>query len=253
MPEPRSVDRHLVAARVARDRSRQHERRVVGCVGVQLSGHRLGLVEQLGDVDAGQAGRDQPEGGQGAVAAADVGVGEEDLAVALLGGQLLEVGARVGDGHDPRGGVDARLLERLDEDAALAVGLERPAGLARHDDDRRREVAADRATDDMRVGRVEDRQRHVVACARSPRVPGTSHPCRRARPGRGPRTTAAPAARRSRRAAAATWWAGRPTTAGSRPRTRRPAPRAWRPGQPACLPPCRRRAEPPARRTPPRW
>ena len=37
----------------------------------------LGLVEQLGDVDAGEPGRHQAEGGQRRVAAADVRVGVE--------------------------------------------------------------------------------------------------------------------------------------------------------------------------------
>ncbi len=77
-------DRELVAAGIAGHRRRQHQTGVVGGVGGERGHHLLGLVEQLGDVDAGQPGRHQPEGGQRAVAAADVRVGEEDLAVALL-------------------------------------------------------------------------------------------------------------------------------------------------------------------------
>ena len=212
MPEPRSAIGDLVAARVAGHGGGEHERGVVRRVGVQLAGDRLRLVEQLGDVDAGQAGRHQPERGQRAVAAADVRVGEEDLAVAL---------ARVASfSRSEPGSVTTTIREA----ASMPGRLERlrrgrrrwlsvssvPPDLLDTTTTVVEQVAADRAPDHARVGRVEDRQRHAVACARSPRVPATSRPCRTARPGRGPRTTAAPAARRSRRAAAATT-SGRPT------------------------------------------
>ena len=53
----------------------------------------VGLVEQRGDVGAGQPARHQAERGQRGVAAADVGVGEEDP-VAGLAGRLLAAASR---------------------------------------------------------------------------------------------------------------------------------------------------------------
>ena len=117
---------------------------------------RLGrLVEQLGDVRAGQPGRHQAERGQRAVPPADVRVGQERLAVALVRRQLLERRTRVGHDDDPRRRVDPGVGERLDERTPLAVGLDRAAGLAGHHDDGPLQVAGQRPRDHARVGRVE--------------------------------------------------------------------------------------------------
>ena len=79
---------------------------VVDRVGLEGRADRLGLVEQPGDVGAGQPARHQPERGERGVPAADRRVGEED-AVARAAGRLLQRRARVGDDDDPLGGVDA--------------------------------------------------------------------------------------------------------------------------------------------------
>ena len=55
----------------AGDGGGEDERRVLGAVDRDLEERRLGLVEQLADVDTGEAGGHQAEGGQGRVAAAD--------------------------------------------------------------------------------------------------------------------------------------------------------------------------------------
>ena len=70
----------LVATRAARppgDRRREHERGVVGAVDRDLEQGRLGLVEKLGDVDAGETGRHEPERGERRVAAAHGRIGVE--------------------------------------------------------------------------------------------------------------------------------------------------------------------------------
>ena len=80
--------------------------RVVDVVRLEARADRPGLVEQPGDVGAGQPAGHQPEGGERGVAAADVGVGEED-AVARLARRLLQRRAGVGDHDDARGRLDA--------------------------------------------------------------------------------------------------------------------------------------------------
>ena len=91
----------LVAARLtAGDRCGEHERGVVGAVDRDLQQRRLGLVEELREVDAGEPGRHQAERGQRRVAAADGRVGVED-AVAVGACRLIERRAGVGDDDDP--------------------------------------------------------------------------------------------------------------------------------------------------------
>ena len=106
-----------------------------------------------------RAGGHQPERGQRAVAAADVGVGEEDGARALLLRRLLERRARVGHDDDAARRVDAGGLEGGAGGPAVAVGLDRPAGLRADDDDRALELDQGRA-DLAGVGAVDDDERH---------------------------------------------------------------------------------------------
>ena len=148
-------DAELVASGEAGrgDRRAEHEARVLGAVDGERELDRLGLVEELGDVDAGEAGRHEAERGQRRVAAADVRVGVED-AVAGRAGRLVERRARVGDDDDALRGVDAGVAERLLVDAALAVGLDRRAGL-RRDDERRCARAGRRARRATWPGSVE--------------------------------------------------------------------------------------------------
>ena len=102
------VDEHQLVAqrRRAADGRAEAQRRVGVVVGGEQVGHRLGVVEQRLDVDPGEPARDEPERGEGRVAAADSRVGVDD-AVAGLAGLLVERAARVGDDDDALGGVDA--------------------------------------------------------------------------------------------------------------------------------------------------
>ncbi len=139
-----------------------------------------GLVEQLVDRYAGQSGRDQPERAQCAVAAADVRIGEEHLVARVLSG-LLQRRAGVGDDHDPLRGVEPGVAERLVEGAPVAVGLERPAALARHHDDGAVQPVGDGGGHLARVGRVEHGELDPVGrgddlgCQRRPAHPGEDH------------------------------------------------------------------------------
>ena len=122
-----------------------------------------GLVEELADVDAGQRRGHQAERGERRVAPADAGVGLDERAVALLAGEVGELRARVGDHDHPRRRVDAVRLEDLGEDPPLAVGLDRAAGLRRHDEHGAAQVAGERVGDLARVGGVEHDQGVVPA------------------------------------------------------------------------------------------
>ena len=124
----------LVAARRrAGDRGGEHEGGVVGAVDRDLEQRRLGLIEQLGDVDAGETGRHQPERGERGIAPADRRVGVED-AVAVGAGGDVERRAGVGDDDDPLERVDAEVAERRLERPLGGVGLDRRAGLRRDDE-----------------------------------------------------------------------------------------------------------------------
>ena len=104
---------------------------------VEPGPQRRRVVEQRGDVDAGQRARHQPERGQRAVAPADVRVGEHDVAEArLLAGRLQ---LRAGVGHRDEAAadvVDPGLAQRRLEDAAVAVGLDGRPALGADDDER---------------------------------------------------------------------------------------------------------------------
>ena len=117
----------------AGDGRAEDESRVRLVVDREAEGDGLGLVEQLADVDAGQAARHQAEGREGRVASADVGVGVEDP-VSGLARVLVERRSRVGDHDDAGERVDARGRERGLEDTALAVGLDGGARLRRDDE-----------------------------------------------------------------------------------------------------------------------
>jgi hypothetical protein len=89
------------------------------------------------------------------------GSGAEHRSVAGLGRRLLQRGAGVGDDDDASGRVDAGLREGLLEHPALAVGLDRAAGLAGHHDHGAVELH-ERVADLARVGGVQGDQRHAV-------------------------------------------------------------------------------------------
>ncbi|MEJ7691187.1 MAG: hypothetical protein WKF76_12555 [Nocardioidaceae bacterium] len=99
MPEPRSTMATLSWPFVAAQRRGEHESGIVGPVHLEKLHDGLGLVEKLGHIDPGETGRDEAERRQGAVATADVRVGQENAAVALVTSELLQVGAGVGH-HD---------------------------------------------------------------------------------------------------------------------------------------------------------
>ena len=123
----------------------------------EVRAHRLGLVEQALDVGARQAAGHQPERGERGVAAADVRIGQEDP-VAGGPGRLLQRRTGVGDDHDPLGGVDADVGERLLVGALLAVGLDCAAGLAGHHDDGLGEPVLGRRPDHVGVRGVQHRE-----------------------------------------------------------------------------------------------
>ena len=68
---------------VAGDGGGEDERGVARVVDRDLEQCRLRLVEELGDVDAGEARRYEPEGGQGGIPPADGRVGVEDAVAGL--------------------------------------------------------------------------------------------------------------------------------------------------------------------------
>ena len=159
----------LVAARLAvggaGDRGREDERGVARVVDRHLEQGRVGLVEDLRDVDAREPGRHETERGQGRVAAADVRVGVED-AVARLARRDVERRSRVGDHDDVRGGVDAEVGPRRLERATGRIGLDRRAGLRRDDEHRLGQaallgVAVDRGEHLTGGGGVENHERQV--------------------------------------------------------------------------------------------
>ena len=156
----------LVAARLAAgDRRGEHERGVVGAVDRDLEERRIRLVEELGDVDAGEPRGHEPERGERRVAPADGRVGVED-GVAVGARRHVERRTGVGDDDDALERVDAEVAEGRLERALGRVGLDRRAGLGRHDEDGLRQaaplgVAVERGEHLAGRGRVEDHQRHA--------------------------------------------------------------------------------------------
>ena len=122
----------------------------------------LGLVEQLGDVDAGEAGRHEAERGERGVAAADGRVGVEDAVAVCAGGRIER---RAGVGHDDdalepgrcrgRGTPPRRRAWRSRSRRWSRTSTRRPARSARA---RRLGVAVERGEHLAGRGRVEDRR-----------------------------------------------------------------------------------------------
>ena len=115
--------------------------------------HLLGAFEQARRIGAHQHRGHDPEQREGRVAAADRRLAGEDGTEAALAGEVLELGARVGD----RGEAVAALAGLLPEVVGVGAGLERRPRLGGGDEERPLEVellleCADRP----RVGRVED-------------------------------------------------------------------------------------------------
>ena len=144
--------------------------------------HRLGRGGEHGaDVVAGDRGRDEPEVGQHGVAPADVRVVLEHAPEAVLGAELRERRARVGDGDVVR----AVALQRV-EVLELRHRLDRAAGLRGDDEQRLVEVERRRATARIWSGCVESSTCRRIApvaerAAAAPRARGSSRPCRAAR------------------------------------------------------------------------
>ena len=158
--------RHLVPAGQGRraERRAQHERRVVARAGQGLV-ELLGLVEQLGHVDAGQRAGHQAERGERAVPAAHLGVGEHHVGAHLAGGGLQRR-TRVGDttkrpptSSSPASSNAVRYARRwlsvstVDPDLLATTTTVRPS---------RSPSAAPHL---VRVGGVEDGQRYVERVA----------------------------------------------------------------------------------------
>ena len=130
----------------------------------QQVGYGLGLVQQLLDVDAGQAAGHEAEGGQRRVAPADVGVGVDD-AISRRAGLLVQRAPGVRDDHDALGGVDAGVGERALVGTTLGVGLDRGAGLAGDHDDRTLEPVAQRCPHRVGVRGVQHGELDAGRCA----------------------------------------------------------------------------------------
>jgi hypothetical protein len=122
--------------------------------------------EQRARVHAHQRGRHDPERGQGAVAAADVGIAGEHPVKPALPGELLQARAGVGDRR-----VVAAVVDEREEVREQRQRLDRAPRLGR--DDEQRPLGRDRrlhGTDRRRVGRVE----HVQPQARRLRGEGAA-------------------------------------------------------------------------------
>ena len=138
----RGQDRHLVAAFEAGDAHREPElhagifmRRHVRAAGAH---HRKRMVDQAAHVDAGGRGRHQPERRQHRIAPADRGVAMEDAGKALLGRDLLQRRAGIGDRDEAMAGLVRadRLRDAIEEIILHHVRLGGAAGLAGDDEQR---------------------------------------------------------------------------------------------------------------------
>jgi hypothetical protein len=104
--------------------------------------HQFRAVEYASDIDAHQRRRHHAEVRERRIAPADARHAEEHLTEPLALGNLLKRRAGIGDGHEVTAGM------RLSDSALHAFlkifqqedGLERRAGLARHDEERVRQV-----------------------------------------------------------------------------------------------------------------
>ena len=141
----------------AGDGGTEHETGVLRAVDRELDRHRLRLVEELIEVDAGEAGRDETERGECRIPTADIRVRVEDP-VAV--GARCDIQRRTGVGHDDDAleVVDSGVAERLLVDALLAVSLQRRARLGGDHDRGGGQAVIERCADLLRVGRVEHRE-----------------------------------------------------------------------------------------------
>ena len=166
----------------AGDGGTEEDARVVLC-GTTLIDRFPCPVQQALDVDAGETGRHQPEEGKRRIAAAYVGVVEEEVAKAETAGQLLEAAAGIGDGDEmisgsPRsGGIAEKVVEVVEE----GDGLDRAAGLGGGDEEGSRRVepaslrehrgrvrAVEHGEVEMPAGEAEDSAHDFRRQARSP-------------------------------------------------------------------------------------
>ena len=116
-----------------------------GVVQAVLGAHALhlcGAGHHVAHVQAAQGRRHQAEDRQRREAPAHGGLAEEHAAEGALAGELLQVAARVGDGHEVLAGLLlAELADNiLPDDVVQRERLERAARLARHDEDGMRVV-----------------------------------------------------------------------------------------------------------------
>ena len=143
-------------------------------VGLALLDGDLGMIQDLGDVQAHQGGGDHAEVGQGGVSAADVAGVEEDLAEAVALGVGLHLGAGVGDGHEVLARLVALgLLHLVEEVGVEDRRLGGRAALAGDDEQGLGRVdlpfdPADRGRD----GAIEDEQGRVAGDGRAGRPCG---------------------------------------------------------------------------------
>ena len=100
------------------------------------------LVEKFRDVDSLNRAGNRAEIRKRRIAAADAGQAEENVAEAARLGHLLHVRAGVGDGDEVLPGLRRadHLLHALEEILLEDIRLKRAAGLARHDENRFREI-----------------------------------------------------------------------------------------------------------------
>ena len=142
----RRRNRHLVAAFEAGEPHRQPElharvfmRRHVGAAGAH---HRKRMRDQAANVDAGGSRRHQSERRQHGVAAADRGIAVEDAGKALLGRNLLQRRAGIGDGDEAMAGLVLAdgLGDAIEEIILHHVRLGGAAGFAGDDEQRVGEI-----------------------------------------------------------------------------------------------------------------
>lgn len=136
--------------------SAEPQRRIVRTVGRQVGVGSGGLCDDSAHIGTGQTRGDESEGRESAEASADRGVDEEGRKKALIGGQRLEFGSRIGDRDHPGRRIDADRLEGRGEAAADRIRLHRGSGLRRDDEDRVVEIGADRLGDLIGIRRVDD-------------------------------------------------------------------------------------------------
>ena len=103
--------------------------------------HLLGALQKLVGIEAHDGGGNHAEVGERGVAAADGGDAVEDVAEAVALGDLLHLGAGIGDGDEMAAGLVAHgLLHALEEILFVDIRFECAAGLAGDDEERFGEI-----------------------------------------------------------------------------------------------------------------